>query len=125
MDALGVKQNELARRLGVSPNTVGRWLAGGIELDLARLETISDALGCSFADLAAGAEAVAEEGMAYGMPIRPLAGPTTLLAPDQLRLPGNSGTQFLVALTVDELRIIALYRDGKVRIEESSNEQGR
>lgn len=43
--AAGVSQAELARRLGVAPNQLNRWEAGGRRLDLETIEQAEQRLG--------------------------------------------------------------------------------
>jgi len=118
--------SQLAHHLAVHPETLGRWERGQSKLPPRHLPTLEHILGCDLGShVAEGSENVAEDGVAYGIPVHPLVGPAALSAPEQVQLPPQRGTQFLVALTVDELRIIALYRDGRVRIDQSSDEDGR
>jgi transcriptional regulator with XRE-family HTH domain len=49
-----LSQEELADRLGVGPNTVGRWERGRVEPRVSALAAIAEALGCELSQLLPG-----------------------------------------------------------------------
>lgn len=62
--AVGLTQEEVATRLGVSRQTVGKWESGRATPELEKLVALCDLFGCSLDELAGRAEseiALAEE----------------------------------------------------------------